>query len=119
IARRYLLRAERALRRGELEVRWDQGYLGDTHDLSVSRFHQVFQDSEALRRFQRTDRGFQAMRLTTSALYLVLSNLGIRLIDRYFLCHSISRACQDLYGIDPAELVRSQASRLQAMERAS
>ncbi len=111
IARRYLLEAEAALRSGGLTIRWEDGYLGDAHDLSVSSFHQAFQDNPELRRFQRTDVGFQAMRFTMGALYLVLNNLGIRLIDRYFLCHAISRTCQERYGVDPAALVLSQVPR--------
>lgn len=81
------------------------GYLGDANDLDGSAFHQVIQGAEGFQRFLRTDPTFQGVRLCTSVLYLCLHTLGLRLIDRYFLCHAISNACEALYGVDAVELV--------------
>src|SRR5262249_49421357 len=43
LAGRYLLRADEAVRGGALVVKWDDGYLGDTHSLAGSLFHRIVQ----------------------------------------------------------------------------
>lgn len=109
LARRHLLRAEEAIRAGTLRVRWHGGYIGDSYDLSASPFHQIVQNEPALRAFLRRDPGYLAARFTMSALYLALSSVGIRLADRYFLCHAISRACEELFGLEATAVLLSLA----------
>jgi hypothetical protein len=83
----------------------EMGYLGNAHDLRDSPFHQVIDDAAGFQVFLRTDPTFQAVRLLTSILYLCLQAVGLRLIDRYFLCHAISNTCESLYRVDSVELV--------------
>lgn len=109
LARKHLLRAEELVSSGAMTVRWDGGYLGDTHNLTVSLFHQIVQRSPGLRAFLRLDPGYLAARTMMSCLYLTLSNLGLRLVDRVFLCHAISRACEELFDVEAATIIRNLA----------
>lgn len=109
IARAYLERCDAALRSGTLSVSWNEGYIGDTHDLQHSTFHQIVQGAFALRAFLRKDSGYLAARTTMSALYLVLGSLGVGLVDRVFLCNAICRAFEQMFGIDTVAIIRGLA----------
>jgi hypothetical protein len=109
LAGRYLLRADEALRSGALIVKWDDGYLGDSHSLAGSLFHRIVQRAPGLRSFLRLDPGYLAARTMMSGLYLVLNNLGLRLVDRVFLCHAISRSCEDLFHVEATSIIRNLA----------
>lgn len=102
-----MARAGSLIRSGELEFGESAagGYLGDTQDISVSRFHQVVQEDKRFQKFMHTDSGFQSMRVMMSLLYLSLHCLGLRLVDRYFLCHGVSRACESVFGVDASDLL--------------
>jgi len=109
IAGKYLLRADDAVRGGTLKVKWDAGYLGDSHSLAGSLFHRIVQRAPGLRSFLSLDPGYLAARTMMSGLYLVINNLGLRLVDRVFLCHAISRSCEDLYNVEATSIIRNLA----------
>ena len=109
LAGKYLLRADEAVRSGALIVKWDEGYLGDSHSLVGSVFHRIVQRAPGLRSFLRLDPGYLAARTMMSGLYLVLNNLGLRLVDRVFLCHAISRSCEDLFNVQATSIIRNLA----------
>ena len=68
--------------------------------LAASSFHRTLADSGDFRRFLGSDPGFLAVRLLTSLLYLSVHNLGLSLLERYFLCYSISNACESVFDVD-------------------
>jgi Lantibiotic biosynthesis dehydratase C-term len=78
-------------------------YLGDTYDISVSEFHQAIQRRPALQDMMSSDVQVQAMRVTFSCLYFFLHQLGIPLIERYLLCHAVSRTIEDTFDVQPAD----------------
>jgi hypothetical protein len=83
---------------------------GVADKLATSSFHRILADSDGFQRFLSSDPGFLAVRLLTSLLYLSVHNLGLSMLERYFLCYSISRACETAFAADGhrtlAELVR-------------
>jgi hypothetical protein len=90
------------LREGRLRLPpVENAYLGDYHDISVSRFHQAIQSNLDYRRQMREDLEFHCVRVLLSLLYWTLRNLGVRLIERFFLCHVTSLAFERRFGVDP------------------
>jgi hypothetical protein len=114
IARKYLYLADAAIEGNGLTVKWDKGYIGDNFDLTVSPFHQVVQDSPQMRAYYKEDQGYLAARFMVSSMYLSMSSLGIRLIDRFLLCHSIYRACEELFGDTATGVVRRMSDAVTA-----
>lgn len=100
LAGKYLRLADAELTSGGITIVWEEGWVGDAWDLSPSPFHQVVQSSSAFQDFLRADSGYQAMRIMMTALYLYLNMLGLRIVDRFFACHAISRACESVFGVD-------------------
>ncbi len=88
------------------------GWLGDTHDLVDSPMHQIIQESESYQEFLKSNQDFQAVRFIVAVLYLSIHNLGVPLINRYFMCYAISRAIEDLFDVDSAAVATSVASGL-------
>ena len=83
----------------ELVLREEEEGL-DATALDESAFHRIVGSSGGLRDFLNRDPAFLAARLLTSLLYLGLYSAGITLAERYFLCYSVSRACEVLYNTD-------------------
>lgn len=75
-------------------------HLRERDDFAGSEFHQTAGASKRLQAYLGGDPGFLATRLLTSMLYLSLHNVGITLLERYFLCHAVSRACESIYDVD-------------------
>jgi hypothetical protein len=109
IANKHLYRADAAIACDALTVKWDKGYIGDNFDLTVSPFHQVVQGSPPLRSYYRENQGYLAARFLVSSTYLALTSLGVRIMERFFLCHSITRACEEIFGVDATEMLREVA----------
>lgn len=80
-------------------------YLGDRFDITVSPFHQAIQKNLQYRHYMQSDTQFKTMRVLFTFLYWTLNQLGLRLIDRYLLCHATSRAFEDVFQIDPAKIM--------------
>jgi hypothetical protein len=114
--RPYLARIQDAYRSGDLTspAYGMTGYLGDTRDIGVSRFHQAVREDTRFQRFMRDDPVFQAMRILMGLLYLALHCVGLPLIERYFLCHSVSRACEALFGVEAPAVFRDVSAFLTA-----
>ena len=51
--------------------------------------------------------GFRRYRLLLNLLYLQLTRLGVRPVDRYLLAHFAANATEELYGIDPVAQLRA------------
>jgi hypothetical protein len=99
-------------RLGELGIQAEP-HNGDdysTTPLAASSFHSIVHASADLRHFLSGDPTFLAMRLLTSLLYLSLHNLGLSILERYFLCHAVSRACEVIFDVDGASLMAKIAS---------
>jgi hypothetical protein len=109
IANKHLLEADAAIARDGLSVKWDKGYIGDNFDLTVSPFHQVVQGSRPVRTYYRENQGYLAARFMVSSTYLALTSLGVRLMERYFLCHSITCACEELFDVDATTVIKRVA----------
>ncbi|HEY0636614.1 MAG TPA: hypothetical protein VGD67_03120 [Pseudonocardiaceae bacterium] len=77
--------------------------------LARSAFHHTVGSSPDLRHFLAHDPGFLATRLLTSLLYLALHTTGLPLVERYFLCHALSRACEELFEVDADAVLGSLA----------
>jgi hypothetical protein len=77
--------------------------------LDRSAFHRVVGASVGLRRFLAHDPGFLATRLLTSLLYLSMHTIGLPLVERYFLCHAMSRACERVFDVDADAVLGSLA----------
>jgi hypothetical protein len=74
-------------------------------EFAANEFHGTLGQSGDLLRFLGTDPDFLAARLLTSLLYLSLHNIGVALVERYFLCYAVSRACESLFGVDAVDLL--------------
>lgn len=108
----FLPAATAAFRSGELTGDdGAEGYLGSEMDLSGSDFHRTIDENQDFVRFLRSDPPMLAVRLATSLLYLSLHDIGLRLVDRYFLCHAISRAVESIFDVDAVELLATVVSR--------
>jgi Lantibiotic biosynthesis dehydratase C-term len=88
-----------------------EGPADGTGALAKSRFHTAVGASAELSEFLGADPEFLAVRLLTSLLYLSLHNLGMSLMERYLLCHLVSRACESLAGVDAMAVLDRMASR--------
>ncbi|MFI7637825.1 lantibiotic dehydratase C-terminal domain-containing protein [Nonomuraea sp. NPDC049400] len=75
-------------------------HLRERDDFADSAFHTAAGSSTELQRFLRHDPAFLAGRLLTSMLYLSLHGMGVTLVERYFLCHAMSRACELIFEVD-------------------
>ncbi|MGX7828469.1 hypothetical protein ACTG9Q_25595 [Actinokineospora sp. 24-640] len=86
------------------DIRAHTEYAGDhlreRDDFAGSRFHRIAGASADLQDYLGGDPEFLATRLLTSLLYLTLHNIGLSLVERYFLCHVTSRACEAIYGVE-------------------
>jgi hypothetical protein len=102
----YIRRVIAEMSAGRLEVIQDQtGYLGDQNDISISPLHQVIQHNAHYQEFMKADIEFLAMRAMYSYLYSTLYRLGLRLIERYFLCYSVCRAFEEMFNVDAADVL--------------
>lgn len=98
---------------GRLTIIEDQsGYLGDQNDISISSFHQVIQHDTRYQEFMRTDAEFLAMRTMHTYLYWTLHRLGLQLVERYFLCYSVSRSFEEVFGVNPTEALTAITNNL-------
>jgi hypothetical protein len=89
----------------------EDAYLGDRYDISVSNFHQVIQDDAEHRRRMREDVEFHCIRVLLTCLYWTLQHIGLRLIERFFLCHATSLAFEQRFLADPVQLLQRPNSR--------
>jgi hypothetical protein len=86
----------------------DQLFAADA--FAANEFHGTLGRSEELLLFLRTDPGFLATRLLTSLLYLSLHDIGVSLVERYFLCYAVSRACESVFGVDAVTVLAGLGS---------
>lgn len=85
-------------------------HLRERDDFAASRFHQVAGASADLQHYLGGDPGFLATRLLTSLLYLTLHNIGLSLVERYVLCHVVSRACESVYDVESVAVLTGLTS---------
>lgn len=50
--------------------------------------------------------GFARYRLLLNLLYLQLTRIGVRAVDRYLLCHLLADTVEDVYGLSSLEALR-------------
>jgi hypothetical protein len=104
---RYAGRIQDGLRAGTLIVNVEEGdgYMGDNFDLAISPFHQAIQDDPQMRALATVDPEFNTMRVMASLLYLTLHRMGLRFIERYLLCYSVTRSFEELYRLEPVQAI--------------
>ncbi|MFE3326087.1 lantibiotic dehydratase C-terminal domain-containing protein [Streptomyces sp. NPDC059176] len=81
----------------------------DVHALDGSTFHRIVSASDGLRDFLDREPSFLSTRLLTSLLYACLHSAGISLAERYFLCYSVSRACEAIFRTDALAVLSTLA----------
>jgi hypothetical protein len=102
----WMARASTASELGGLQTGPSPGvYLGDSHDISISEFHQEIQRRPAIQAMMSADIQVHSMRMTFSCLYFFLHQLGVRLVERYLLCHAISRSIEDAFDVNPSHVL--------------
>lgn len=84
-----------------------QDHLRERTDFAGSSFHTAAGESAELQSYLGSDPSFLATRLLTSMLYLTLHSVGVTLLERYFLCHAISRACEVVFDVDSLAVLAS------------
>ena len=62
-------------------------------------FHHRLMPSPAFRRY----------RLLLNLLYLHLTRIGVRPVDRYLLCHLVANCVEERYGLDCVESLRANS----------
>lgn len=95
---KYMKTILRMIARDEIKVSFAKGWIGDNYDLSSSSYHKNIQDSQGLLKLLMREPGYLSLRVCMSLLYLTLNNIGLRTLDRFFLCHSTYRSCEDLFS---------------------
>lgn len=80
-------------------------HLRERADFAGNAFHRTAGASDDLQSYLGGDPSFLATRLLTSLLYVTLHSAGTSLLQRYFLCHAISRACEAVYQVDSLALL--------------
>lgn len=80
-------------------------HLRERADFAGNEFHRTAGASQDLQSYLGGDPSFLASRLLTSLLYVTLYSAGMSLLQRYFLCHAISRACEAVYQVDSLTLL--------------
>ncbi len=88
---------------------YTRDHLRDRADFADNPFHSAAGASERLQSYLGGDPSFLASRLLTSLLYVTLHSCGVTLVQRYFLCHAISRACEAVYEVDSMSLLAELA----------
>lgn len=83
---------------------------------AASSFHNTLATASALRQLLRNDPSFRSVRLLTSLLYLSLHNLGLSLVERYFLCYAVSRACESLFDVTAIDVLSGFAAQVATMD---
>lgn len=80
-------------------------HLRERTEFAGNAFHRTAGASEDLQAYLGGDPLFLATRLLTSLLYVTLHSVGMSLLQRYYLCHAISRACEAVYEVDSLALL--------------
>ncbi|MNO26463.1 hypothetical protein D3C76_163170 [compost metagenome] len=65
----------------------------------MSEFHQMFYRKNDIDNLLNSDT-FKSFRIILSLLYSTFSNLGIKPIERFYLCYLVANGVEDFYGID-------------------
>ncbi|GAA4874115.1 thiopeptide maturation pyridine synthase [Saccharopolyspora cebuensis] len=94
--------AQRSPEQGGAERRgWDEGMLAH------STFHQLLQGEGGRMEQLQRDPAFLGYRFALNYLYLHLNRIGLRPVERFLLCHLISDAVEEHYGISAHDFVAS------------
>nr|ADR01090.1 NocO [Nocardia sp. ATCC 202099] len=88
---------------------YTRDHLRERTDFADNPFHSRAGASEQLQAYLGGDPSFLATRLLTSLLYVTLHSSGVSLMQRYFLCHAIAKACESIYHVDSMSLLADLA----------
>lgn len=88
---------------------YTRDHLRERTDFADNPFHSTAGASEQLQAYMGGDPSFLATRLLTSLLYVTLHSSGVSLMQRYFLCHAIAKACETIYDVDSMALLAELA----------
>jgi hypothetical protein len=73
--------------------------------LQHSPFHDYLQRNPQYRQLLDADEQFQLYRVSLNLLYLQLTRLGIRPVDRYMLCHLAANTVEAVFDVNAVEIV--------------
>ncbi|WP_225725236.1 MULTISPECIES: lantibiotic dehydratase C-terminal domain-containing protein [unclassified Nocardia] len=88
-----------------VHTEYAQAHRRERTDFAANAFHRVVGASDGLQDYLSNDPRFLAARILTSLLYLSLHTVGLTLVERYYLCYVVSRACEAIYRVDGVSLV--------------
>ena len=86
--------------------------MSQNYNLDASPFHALIETSSRYQEFMRTDAEFLALRFMSSMLYCSLSQIGVRLIERYLLCHVVSRTYEEMFSVTAEDLLKQAIQRI-------
>lgn len=73
---------------------------------SMSSFHRALRGGEFFMLRVKDSDWFQRYRAVLNYLYLHLSRIGIRPMERFLLCHFAGNAAEDLFGISATDIAK-------------
>jgi hypothetical protein len=76
------------------------------HIVAYSEFHRALDGDADMRTELYRDPAFQAYRLMINLVYLHLSRLGVRPLERYVVSHSIANTVEATYGVRAIDAMR-------------
>lgn len=110
--RAYWRRAEPLIRSGELNMMPSAHdglpEMGQTfqQNLTHSAFHSALESDQKRKQALYQDSWFQTYRLMLNLLYLHLSRLGLRPVERFLLCHLVANTVEQLFDFNITALLQ-------------
>jgi hypothetical protein len=98
----YRTRGGELIARGDTPMRWERIETQPAADRSwvaTSPLHQLMRTSDNFIRFMNEHMPVRSFRLVLNFTYLHLARLGLTEVDRYLVCHLISNAVEERYGV--------------------
>jgi hypothetical protein len=92
-----------------LYTRPDVPWLADAPKRPSAGIHLAIAENEYFQWFIRHDARFMTVRLAGGCFFWHLFRLGLTLTDRYLLAYMVARTFEDVFGVDPAEVIRTIA----------
>lgn len=78
-------------------------------NLAYSAFHSALESNQENKQALYQDSWFQAYRLMLNLLYLHVSRLGLRPVDRFLLCHLVANTVEQAFDINITAMLQQSA----------
>ena len=89
--------------RGEMSF---EGTAPESRVGSMSAFHRTLRGGEFFMAHVKDSEWFLCYRAVLNYLYLHLSRIGVRPVERFLLCHLAANAAEDLFGVSAMDIAR-------------